>query len=106
MHAIDLSPLPSQTINTVLGDQNCTISIYWRQQRLYLDLSVGETAVCQGAICQNRADVVQSRSRFFSGSLHFYDTEGDRPPRWEGLNSRWLLLYLPEGETPPESLLY
>lgn len=106
MQIIPLSQLPAQTLNVVLADQYCTISLYWRQTRLYLDLSVGAFAVCQGAICQDRASVVQSPSRYFNGSLHFYDQEGRRPPQWEGLNTRWVLLFLEEGEEIPEGLRY
>lgn len=110
MQQIPLSHIPAQTLHVVLSGQYCTISVYWRQERLYLDLSVGTTVICQGAICQNRADVLQSKSRHFSGTLHFYDMEGDRPPQWErlhtGASGRWALLYLEDGEEVPEALRY
>ena len=105
MQHIPLSPIPAQTLHIVLAGQDCTISVYWRQTHLYLDLSVGEAVICKGAICQNRAGVVQSRSRDFAGTLHFYDQEGDRPPHWQGLNNgssgRWILLYVAPPVTPP-----
>jgi hypothetical protein len=94
----------------VLGGQYCTLSLYWRQERLYLDLSVGAAAVCRGAVCQNRADVLQSPSRDFAGTLHFFDREGDRPPCWEdvhsGVSGRWMLLYVEDGEEIPAELRY
>lgn len=110
MQQIPLLQIPAQTFNIVLSGQNCTISLYWRQERLYLDLSVGATVICQGAICQNRADIVQSRSQNFSGTLHFFDLDGDRPPYWEGLHTgsagHWVLVYAEEGEELPEKLRY
>lgn len=110
MQQIPLSQLPAQTFNVVLAGQNCTISIYWRQERLYLDLSVGATVICRGAVCQNRADVLQSKSKDFAGTLHFFDLEGDRAPQWEGLNNgssgRWILVYVEEGEELPRKLRY
>lgn len=110
MQQIPLSQIPGQTFNVVLAGQYCTISVYWRQERLYLDLSVGATVVCQGAVCQNRADVLQSKSQYFSGTLHFFDLDGDSPPRFEKLNTgsagRFVLLYLEDGEELPELLRF
>lgn len=106
MQKINISPLPAQTFNIVLDGQNCTISLYWRQTRLYLDLNVGATEICRGAICQNRADIMQSPSPDFSGTLHFFDLEGEQAPHYSGLNSRWLLLYLAAGEGLPQGLRY
>ena len=104
MREIPLSPIPSQELNVILDGQHCTISLYWRQDHLYLDLNVNGGAVCRGAICQNRAEIVQSRTQGFKGSLYFLDLEGDRPPHWEGLNTRWALVYVSEGEERPGGL--
>ena len=106
MQRINISPIPAQTFNVVLDGQYCTISLYWRQTRLYLDLSVGAVEVCRGAVCQNRADIIQSPAPDFNGTLHFYDFEGERPPHYSGLNSRWGLFYLSGVETLPEGLRY
>jgi hypothetical protein len=116
MRQIPLSQIPAQTFHVVLADQYCTLSLYWRQERLYLDLQAGAAVVCRGAVCQNRADIVQSRSQDFAGTLHFFDREGDRPPRWEGLHTgsggaasaagRWVLVYVEDGEELPLKLRY
>lgn len=104
MEVIPLLPIAAQTLNIVLDGQYCTLSVYWKQTRLYLDLTVGGEVICAGRICQNRVDVLQIPVRGFTGSLHFWDIEGDRPPCWEQLNTRFFLVYVPEGETLPASL--
>ena len=106
MQIIPLSRLPAQTLNVVLDGQYCTISLYWRQVRLYLDLFVGAKLICQGAVCQNRADVLQSRSHDFNGTLHFFDLDGELAPQWAGLNGRYSLVYVADGEELPEGLRY
>jgi hypothetical protein len=106
MRIIPLSNIPAQTLKVILDGQDCVLSVYWRQVRLYLDLTVGEAAVCQGAICQNGANILQGRSRFFRGSLHFFDTEGQRPPHFEGFNERFFLVYVQEDEPLPEALRF
>ncbi len=108
MRIIPLSRLAAQTVNVVLDGQYCTLSVYWRQERLYLDLDSDGVAVCRGAICQNGADVPQSKSPRFSGTLHFFDLEGNRPPHWERLHNgdsgRWVLVYASADEVPHEAL--
>ncbi|MDL2315518.1 hypothetical protein LJC59_00345 [Desulfovibrio sp. OttesenSCG-928-A18] len=115
MQIVPLARLAAQTLNLVLDGQDCTLSVYWRQKRLYLDLAVGAERVCVGAICHDGADVLQSRSRHFSGTLHFLDLEGARAPEWERLytaspdaeaSTRWVLLFVSAGEELPEILRY
>lgn len=106
MQNIPLSPIPAQTFQIVLDDQQCRIKLCQRGRRMYLDLGVGDEAVCRGAICQNRASVVQSPTRLFSGTLHFWDTLGDEPPRYDLLGTRFLLLYVADGEELPDALRF
>lgn len=112
MQIIPLNATPAQTFNILLDGQKCTITLYWRQVRFYLDLAVGNTPICVGAICQNRASIVQStaqgltQAQSFAGSLHFFDSTGDAPPHWQGLGSRFQLLFIPEGEPLPEELRF
>ena len=106
MQQIPLQALPGQRLQVTLDGQNCTLTLYSRGNRLYADLNADGSAVCHGAICRNGADIVQSPSVFFSGSLHFYDTQGTHDPEYEGLGSRYILLYLAKGETRPDALSY
>lgn len=106
MREIPLSKTPAQVFNVILAGQYCLLAIYWRQERLYLDLVVNGTAICRGAVCENRADIVQSPSQFWDGSLHFLDTDGERPPQWDGLGDRYRLLYVEDGEEMPEGLKF
>lgn len=110
MQQIPLTQTPSQTLHAVLAGQSCTLSLYWRQTRLYLDLNVGAQVICRGALCENLAGIVQSPSRHFNGSLHFLDLEGNRPPHWQELHTgragRYALLFVEEGEELPPELRF
>ena len=94
MDEIPLQPIPSQEVQVILGGQNCTLSVYWRFGKLYADLLVDSEPVFAGCICQNLQWVNQSPSPVFSGGMMFVDALGEEAPRWEGLGSRWSLLYL------------
>ena len=99
MVEIPLQALPAQRLNVVLDDQNCTIHIYWRWGRCFMDLSVDDTEIFTGAICQNIQAVNQSPSIYFAGLFYFFDTLGDVAPQWDGLGDRWRLFFLSAGET-------
>lgn len=106
MKIIPIAAIPAQTFQIVLDDQQCRIKLCQRGRRIYLDLEADNETVCQGAICQNRASVVQSPTRLFSGTLHFWDTLGDEPPRYDLLGTRFLLLYVADGEELPDALRF
>ncbi len=94
MVEIPLQPIPAQELQCILDGQNCTLSVYWRFGKLYADLLVNSEPVFTGAICQNLQWVNQSPSPDFSGGLIFVDGLGDEAPHWDGLGTRWALLYL------------
>lgn len=106
MKIIHIAAIPSQTFQVVLDDQQCRITLYQGGRRMYLDLDVDDEAVCRGAICQNRASVVPFPTLNLLGSLHFWDTLGDEPPRYDLLGSRFLLLYVADGEELPDALRF
>ena len=106
MKKIVISKLPAQRFQVVLDGQYCVFTLRQKGKRIYLDLAVGETRVCSGGVCVPGADVIQSPSPHFSGSLHFLDLTGQAPPQWADLGGRFVLLYLSEGETRPEVLRF
>lgn len=94
MKIVPLSPLPSQTFNVVLDSQNCTIKLSQKSTGMFLDLAVGQTPVLTGTLCRNLVRVVRQSYLDFSGELMFMDTQGYDDPQYEGLGSRWVLMYL------------
>lgn len=106
MVKIPLKNVPSQTFNVVLGGQNCTIDLYYRFGNTYMDLICNQETVTTGAICRNRASIVQVSNNIFAGSLHFLDTLGDAPPYYKSYGSRFILLYVGVDEEIPKGLRY
>lgn len=95
MQIIPLSATPSQTFDTVLGDQNCSIKLYQKSTGLYIDVSVDGTPVATAVICRDRVKLVRYGYRGFVGNLAFFDTQGVDDPQYDGLGSRYKLVYLP-----------
>ena len=102
MREIPLDAEPSQSLRVLLGDQECSLNVYQRGPRLYLDLDVDGRRICTGAVCLDRADMPVSPTAHFSGRLRFADTRGREAPRWDGLGARWTLLWLSEDEARSE----
>lgn len=98
MQLINLHNIPAQRFNIVLDGLNCTIKLYQRGQRLYMDLETTDKVVFSGAVCLHVAMINQSPDPDFTGSLHFIDIKGRQAPQYDGLNSRWYLVYFSEGE--------
>lgn len=106
MVKIPLQQTPSQKLRVVLAGQNCTISVYYRFGNTYMDLLVADTIVQQGAICRNRASIINIANSVFAGSLHFLDLLADEDPDYQLFNDRYILLYVAADEPLPKGLMY
>lgn len=112
MQTIPLRGTANQSLFVVLGGQNCTIRLESREVgtgilqpglvSLYAGLDVDDTTVFSGQICRNGVPLKRLDYLPFSGDLVFIDMTGDADPQWEGLGTRWRLLYL----TPDEAEAY
>lgn len=104
MQIINIASFPAQEFTVVLDGQECTFSLFTRLGKMYLDLTVGTIPICAGVICQYATEILQSKSPDFHGTLYFWDSDGVRAPEWEGVGTRFFLLYASEGEELPEGL--
>lgn len=106
MVKIPLKAIPAQNFKVVLDGQNCQIKIYYRFGNTYLDLICNDVNIVNGAICRNRAAIVNKATNDFKGNLHFVDLLGDNDPNYKGFSDRWSLLFVPSSESTPRGLLY
>lgn len=94
MKVIPLSAIASQSFAVVLASQNCTIRVYQKSTGVFLDLSVSGTPLITGVICLDMVRLIQQAYHGFTGDLMFMDTQGSEEPKFAGLGSRWVLMYL------------
>lgn len=104
MIIINISPIPAQRFQCVLDGQYCVLRLRQKGKRMFLDLDLADAPIFCGAICVHGARINQSLSHLFRGTLHFYDMLGKDAPHFEGANSRYFLLYVPDGEEIPAEL--
>lgn len=94
MEIVPVQPVPSQTLNTRLGDQQCSIKIMQKSNGMYISLRSDGVDIATGVICRNMVPTVRYKYLGFVGDIAFRDTEGDSDPRYSGLGTRWKLFYL------------
>lgn len=90
---IPLIATPSQRLSVQLGAQSCSIKVYQKSTGLYLDLSILDTPIVTGVLCHNDVLLVRSIADGFTGDLYFHDTQGVADPTYDGLGSRFVLLW-------------
>lgn len=95
MLIIPLQAVPNQQVTTLLDGQYVQIDVFQKTTGLFANVYQNNDLVVGGVICQDRNRLIRSAYLGFSGDLAFVDMEGTDDPSYEGIGSRFLLLYLP-----------
>jgi len=90
---IPLSATPLQTLVVQLGDQSCRITVRQRRTGLFFDLVQRDVPTALGVKALDRVGLVRGPYLGFVGQLFFVDTQGADDPAYNGLGSRWMLLW-------------
>jgi hypothetical protein len=94
IQTIPIGAVPAQTFTIQLNSQNCTINLYQKSTGLYFDLALNGTTIVQTMICLNLVGLVREAYLGFNGQLAFFDTQGTSDPTYDGLGSRYQLVYV------------
>lgn len=91
---IPISAVASQSFTIQLGGQNCAINIYQLSTGLFFDLAVNGSDIVNTMICLNLVGLVREEYLGFIGQLAFVDTQGTDDPTYDGLGTRFQLVYI------------
>jgi hypothetical protein len=94
MQIIPIQPIANQTFQVQLGGQPCVMNVYQLQYGLFVDLYVSNSLIVAGVIAQNQNRIVRSAYLGFIGDICFSDTQGSNDPQFDGLGTRYQLVYL------------
>jgi len=101
MQVIPVQAVPSQTLQTAVGGQNCTLNIYQLDAYgLFMDVLVDGAVICQGVICENANRIVRYAYLGFVGDFAWFDTYAGvteaqpSDPVYTGLGAQYVLMYL------------
>lgn len=101
MVEIPLIAYPNQELLITLDGQNCTITVYQRDDYVYLDLIVGQETIVKGAICMPLTRVVQKPANF-KGQLYLWDSTSPNTSQglasYDEFGTRFKLVYMTEEE--------
>jgi hypothetical protein len=104
MQTVPLQPVPSQILSVVLAGQNCQIAIYQKRQGLFVDLNVNGEDISTAVLAHDVTPLVPTAYLGFAGSLIFTDIQGSSDPTYDGLGSRYQLVYLTSAEAASAQL--
>jgi hypothetical protein len=94
MLIVPVQPVPNQTLSILLANQLCQLTLRTRFLGLFMDISVNDSPIVQGVICQHWNRIVRSAYLGFVGDFAFWDTQGSDDPAFSGLGTRYRLYYL------------
>ena len=95
VQTIPLAAVPSQTLSTVLGQTPVRLNIRQRRTGLFVDVLTQDVPVVSGVKALDRTFLIRAAYKGFPGDLYFVDTQGTDAPTYDGLGSRYLLLWQP-----------
>jgi hypothetical protein len=98
MQQIPIQPIPSQIVSCVLGGQNVQIAIYYKTQGLFADVNSNGDDVVVAVLAHDGCPLVCIQYTGFVGNLAFIDTQGTDDPTYDGLGSRYQLVYYTEAD--------
>lgn len=94
IQVIPTDAVPAQVLTVQLGNQPCRIDVYQRSTGLFVDLYVADRPVVLGVLARDRNVLVVDEYHGFTGDIVFYDTQGRDDPTYDGLGTRWQLLWV------------
>jgi len=101
MVEIPLLAVPNQQLLVTLDGQDCTLHVYQRGARLYLDIALDGDLLRQGAVCLPGVNI-GGEPYPFSGYLIFTDDltlpDKQQPPQYQELGARYYLYYATDEE--------
>lgn len=101
MEVVPLASVPSQTLTVNLANQTCQINVYQKLYGLFFDLYVSNALIIGGVLCENLNRIVRSLYLGFQGDFMFVDNQGASDPTFDGLGTRYSLIYLAPSDLPP-----
>ena len=93
LYTIPLSATPAQKTAVTINEQDITVSLHTMLRRLYADVQLNNQHIIRNRICLNNTPLINEAWRGLNGELYFIDTQGQNNPQWQGLGSRFILVY-------------
>lgn len=101
MLIVPMQPLPNQTLTTQIAGQQTQINVYQTEPGLFMDVYSDDNLIVAGVICQNANLIIVSEYLGYTGDFMWWDSQGDDDPTFDGLGSRYNLIYLAPTDLPP-----
>lgn len=99
MQQIPLQSIPNQIVKVVLENQNVQLFIYAKTgYGLFCDVNCNGVDIVTGVLCLDAVPIVCAQYNGFLGNLFFTDTQGSSDPTYDGLGTRYQLIFMTDTE--------
>ena len=96
---VPLVVTPAQTLSITLAGQQVRLNVSQKTFGMFVDVFLNGALIIGGVWARNMTQIVRGVYLGFAGDLYFFDTQGVSDPSYDGLGSRYVLLY-DDGLTP------
>lgn len=93
IYSIPLTATPWQTVSAVVNGQNYRVEVRQMGAHLFTSLMVDGEQVTQSVQARSGQTIIPWAQTVADTALYWKDTQGNEPPQYEGLGSRWILCY-------------
>lgn len=90
---IPLAPIPHQIVSAVINGQVIQIEVRQAGSSVYTSSSIDGVQITQNLRAVNRGELFPWSTREAQTQIFWRDTQGDADPRFDGLGTRWLLVF-------------
>lgn len=93
MYEIPLEAIPYQTVSFELDSKAVTVSLRQLGTSLFFSIWINTEPLYLNVRATNSGKICAFPSSKISTDLRIIDTVGDEDPRYDGLGTRWRLVY-------------
>jgi hypothetical protein len=90
---IPLSAIPFQRVSLVIGSQSVEIEVRQMGSSVFTSAVVDGVQITRSTRAVNGGELFPWTFPDKPAEIKWVDTQGDADPQYEGLGSRWLLVY-------------
>ena len=93
IYEIPLTAIPAQLVAVVIGDHAYEIELRQIGASLYTSVTIDGVQITRNVRARGFGTIPRGADARVPVEIYWQDTQGEEPPQFEGLGSRWVLAY-------------
>ncbi len=98
IYEVPLQNIPSQKLRINVDDHECSLWLFQKGERLYLDLDVDSQALIRAGVCLSDVPIIQKAQNILMGNFAFISLSDRLQPHYTSINTDHILIYFSADE--------